>query len=136
MALVVGTVEVFPIPTCGEGDDGADATRTHFPRERLSIRSATIDVAVVSRCRHAAVTHFAIGARSVGQGISDQHAEAGSEGRDVKLSIRLCDVVNGDTTCTFKPLARHLRDALERPIAGAEIQDGGPVVGEVLGEGA
>lgn len=52
-------------------------------------------------------------------------------------TTRLGDVVNRRTARRrLKPHIRSLRNPFERPIAGAEIEHGGPVVGVVLREGA
>lgn len=82
------------------------------------------------------MAHLPRGLRGGGRGVADEHPEAGPEGRHGRLVRRIGDVVHRDAADAFQPFAGDLRHALEGAVARAEVQDCGPVVGEVLGEGA
>jgi hypothetical protein len=59
------------------------------------------------------------------------------EGGGFGFIIVRSDVVHGySTVCAVETLAGHSRNSLERSVAVAEIEDGGPIVGEILCESA
>jgi hypothetical protein len=68
-------------------------------------------------------------------GITDKHAETLAESSDLGATIIWLDVVHSHTTiCTLEELVGHLWDTLIGSVTGTEVEDGGPVVGEILGE--
>ena len=74
--------------------------------------------------------------RLVACGVSDEHAETRLEGCDIDAYVVWGDVVDSDAPVSAETEVRKLTHALVRAVAGSEVQDGGPVVGQVFGEGA
>lgn len=68
--------------------------------------------------------------------VADEHAEAGLEGSHGGLGVGGGDVVDCDAAVGLEVFFWELRDAKEGAVAGAEVKDGCPVVGKVLGKGA
>ena len=136
MALVVRAVGVLAVPARREGDDGPDAADAGGLGQRRPVGRAAVDVAVVALVGHAAVAHLSGGPRLLEAGVADEHAEAGLEGRDLGFLLVGGDVIHGDAAVAPQPLFLVLGHALEAAVAGAEEEHGGPVVGEVLAEGA
>src|SRR5262249_50293880 len=102
----------------------------------LAVRSSTVHVAVVSGLGHAAVaylTHVGLGACC---GVSNEHTEAGLEGGNLGRRIGRWYIVHRDAAVGAETLAHELGHAPVRSIAGSEVQDRGPVVREILAEGA
>lgn len=64
--------------------------------------------------------------------VADQHPESFGECSDLALPVVRGDVVDGDAFLTAEAEVDHLRNALECPVARAEVEVCGPVVAEVL----
>lgn len=70
------------------------------------------------------------------RGVSNEHAESRRKGGDLCLRIGRWDIVHRDAAIGPETLAHELGHALVGPIAGPEVQDRGPVVGEIFRERA
>lgn len=134
VAHVVHAVRVLAIPARGEGDDRPDSADTEPRGQELTVRGGAVEVVVVPRGRHAAVAHLGCRAGGGRRGVPDEHAEAWCECGYVDGCVRRGDVVDGYATICRQSFACVLRYAFVRPVACPEIENCGPVVGEVLGE--
>lgn len=113
-------------------------------REILLIGIGAINVRGVAGARHTAVADFVVGEGGGGCGVADEHAEAGAEGGDGGdgggyvggVVADDGDVVDCDAAFAFEAVGDELGDAVEGAVTGAEVEDRGPVVAEVFGEGA
>lgn len=136
MAHMVRAICILAVPAGWERNNRTYAALAHLSRQGLAVRSTAVDVAIVARGRHAPVADLGCLAWGGRRGVSDQHAEAGRESRDLLTRSRRRDVVHGDSAIGAETLADELRHSSVRAVAGPEIQDRRPVVGEVLRESA
>lgn len=79
---------------------------------------------------------FLWGGSGKGGGVSNEHPETGLEGSDFCFSVIRGDVIYGYSTVTTQTGAHKLWDAFVGAVTGAEEKHSGPVVGEVVREGA
>ena len=137
MALVVRAVDVLAVPTRRERHGRANPTSAEACGECLRVCARAGRAAAVVFRPQAAVTQLLLHALLLTQsGIADEHPEAGLKGRDCRLAIVRGDVVNGDTAVGPESDVGELANPTICSVAGAEVQDGRPVVREVFGKGA
>lgn len=135
-------IEVLAVPADRKDDARPDSARARLLGERLGValrvlaRGVRVAAKVGARVAPEARLHvLAKAGGGAAAGVARKHAEAGLEGRHGLGTGRR--VVDGDAGVGGADLAvDHLRDALVGAVAGAEVDVGGPVVGEVLGKTA
>lgn len=138
MALMIRTVGVHTIPAGGKSDGRAYASLAEPFRELLGVycrcaRRAALVIAGTEATM--AELPLLILARLQGS-VAHKHTEARFECRHVGLAVVRRDVIDCDAAVATEPYVGELGDALVGTVASTEVQDGGPVVGEVLGERA
>jgi len=128
MALMVRTIQILAIPASRKRDNSPNTTDTRGLRQRRRIGGPAIDILIVSARGHAPMAHLVRRAGKLIRGVADQHAEARLERSHLLALVLLRNVVHGDAAIATQVLVGELRHAPVRAVAGAEVQDGGPVV--------
>ena len=141
MALMVGAIEVLAIPASRESNRSPNATLASLRRKRRRVGSSTgrtaartAGIILLLITAMAQLALLALGRAK--PGVTDEHAEARLEGGDGRHAVVRRDVVDGDAAVGAQPDVGELRHPLVGAVAGAEVHDRRPVVGEVLGERA
>lgn len=132
VALVIRRIEVLTVPTAREDDSRADPLGAVLERQLCRVLGvAGREALAVSE---AAVADGGLVLVRLGHGVAGEHAEAGLEGGHFAVGGRVRHVVDGHAAVLLDADIGKLRDTLERAVfRGAEVEGGGPVVGEVLG---
>jgi hypothetical protein len=141
MTPVIRTIQIHTIPTRRKRNYRPYPSLTRRLRKLISVRWTAVDgVAGLASKWHTAMTDFAAGRRGCGKrgggGVAGEHAEAWAEGGYVCFIQHIGNVVYGYPAIAGEPLDLELWDTFVSAVAGAEVQDSGPVVAEVFGEGA
>lgn len=139
MFPVVGRVQALPVPARREVDVGPDAAEAGSRGEALKvqpcIRARREVVALEVGTAEAPEAALRLEPALAAHRVPEEHAEAVLEGRRLARARRR--VVDGDAADgAAQKTVGDLRDALVGAIACAEVQVGGPVVRQVLREGA
>lgn len=131
---MIGGVESLAVPAGGEADVGHDALSAGLLGHLGGLAGAGREGLEAGEGHLAVARRLGLGAV---HGVTDNHAEAGLEGGGLVVLIG-GRVVDGHTaaTGTVKVNVGPLRDPDQGAVAGTEVKDGRPVVGEILREGA
>jgi len=137
--LVVGAVSVLAIPAGREGDRDTPAAAARRLGEVLGV-GARAGGATKGALLHVGLAAEAEALGDLGGiavvGVTNEHAEALGEGRDLGARLVAADVVDGHAALDLEANVGKQGHLLERVIASLEIDVGGPVVGKVLRVGA
>jgi hypothetical protein len=115
--------------SCKDNTPDPALTHAHWQMRRVGTRA--VEITLFPRLGHASMTGFPRTRwGGIRRNVSTQHPETGLERSNIhrirRISIRY--IVDDYLRISFQPFTEKLRHLCVRPVPGAEIQDGGPVV--------